>query len=222
MFVYLHGFASSPGSRKAQHFWEKFAQEGLGLEIPALDEGDFFHLTLTRQLDVVARTCRGKKPLVLIGSSMGGYLATLFAREHPVDALILMAPAVDFARRWEERLGPETLARWERENALPVYHYAHQREMPLSFALMQDARLHEPWPRVSAPTLVFHGRQDDVVPQARVERWVSLNPSARLVLFEEGHELSGCMEEMTEESLRFLAKIPSVAAAYPTLEKWLG
>ena len=74
--------------------------------------------TGTDQLRLVGEVCErpapegGADPLVLIGSSMGGYLAALYASRasqasqafgRPVAALVLMAPAVDFHRRWAER-----------------------------------------------------------------------------------------------------------------------
>ena len=49
-FVYLHGFASSPGSRKARFFEERFQELGIGLEIPDLAEGNFRNLTLSAQV----------------------------------------------------------------------------------------------------------------------------------------------------------------------------
>ncbi len=53
--VYLHGFASSPGSKKAGYFRERFAARGIELEIPDLAQGDFDRLTITRQLGSVSR-----------------------------------------------------------------------------------------------------------------------------------------------------------------------
>ncbi|MBV9404994.1 MAG: hypothetical protein JO211_06600, partial [Acidobacteriaceae bacterium] len=47
---YLHGFGSGPGSQKAQFFSEKLQRLGIRIEIPDLNEGDFPHLTVTRQL----------------------------------------------------------------------------------------------------------------------------------------------------------------------------
>jgi uncharacterized protein len=96
-FVYLHGFASSPNSRKARFFEERFNELGIGLEVPDLAEGNFRNLTLTAQLNVVSRLCSGQ-PASLIGSSMGGYLAALYAARHPeVERLVLLAPAFSFA-----------------------------------------------------------------------------------------------------------------------------
>src|SRR5579862_6515626 len=53
--IYLHGFASGPQSGKAQFFRRKFAGQGIAIEILRLDEGDFEHLTITRQLAVIQR-----------------------------------------------------------------------------------------------------------------------------------------------------------------------
>src|SRR5580704_9168472 len=101
-YVYLHGFASSPSSRKARFFQERFRELGIGLEIPELVEGDFRNLTLTAQLKVIDRVV-GDEAVSLIGSSMGGYLAALYAaRETTVQKLVLMAPAFSLASRWGE------------------------------------------------------------------------------------------------------------------------
>jgi len=79
---------------------------GIGLEIPDLAEGNFRNLTVTAQLNVIARLSR-HEPVSIIGSSMGGYLAALFAARHPgnVEKLALLAPAFSFASRWPETLG---------------------------------------------------------------------------------------------------------------------
>ncbi|MCS6812403.1 MAG: esterase, partial [Cyanobacteria bacterium] len=51
--IYLHGFASSPNSTKARYLADCFAQAGLPLTVPDLNQGDFSHLTLTRQIQQV-------------------------------------------------------------------------------------------------------------------------------------------------------------------------
>lgn len=81
-YVYLHGFASSSASSKAQYFKTRLAEHDIALEIPELDGGDFERVTLSGQLRVVERLVGGC-PVVLLGSSMGGYLAALYAARHP-------------------------------------------------------------------------------------------------------------------------------------------
>src|SRR5580658_10519039 len=104
-FVYVHGFASSPQSRKAMQFRAALAARDVPVDVPAMDRGDFEHLTISGQLEVLEDAIRGE-PVCLIGSSMGGYLASLYAAAHPEMArLVLLAPAFGFARRWDERIG---------------------------------------------------------------------------------------------------------------------
>jgi uncharacterized protein len=215
MFLYLHGFASGPGSAKAQYFRRRLDELGIPLQIPALDEGDFEHLSLSRQLRLIEGLTRGARPLVIIGSSLGGYLAALHAAAHPVSALVLLAPAFDFARRWRERLGEAALEAWRQTGACEVDHHATGQKERLSYELMADASRHAPYPTVSAPALVLHGRKDEVVPEASVAHWAAHTQSARMMLFDAGHELTECLAELFEEARRFLSAIPEVAAAYP-------
>jgi pimeloyl-ACP methyl ester carboxylesterase len=107
--IYLHGFASGPASRKARFFRDLLTPRGFDVEIPDLAEGRFAELTITGQLDVVARAC-GDGPVVLIGSSLGGYLAALYAaRRSEVKRVVLLAPAFSFATHWAETLGDERM-----------------------------------------------------------------------------------------------------------------
>lgn len=218
MPLYLHGFASGPSSSKALHFKARAQAVGLALAVPALDEGDFERLTLTGMLALVGRLAAAEEgPRVLFGSSLGGYVAALHASRQPVDALVLLAPAVDFARRLEERTPPAELARWRSEGKVEVDHFAHRRRMPIGHGLLADAVNHEPWPRVQAPTLVLHGRRDEVVPLEAVSRWTAAQPHARLVTFASGHELVDVMDAMFDEAAAFLAGIPAIRARWPGL-----
>ena len=50
MFIYLHGFSSGPGSTKAKYIRSQFAQIGIDLQVPDLNQDDFTHLTVSRQM----------------------------------------------------------------------------------------------------------------------------------------------------------------------------
>src|SRR5690242_18860196 len=103
--VYLHGFASGPNSSKARHFRDRLQRAGFTVAVPDLAGGDFEHLTISGQLRVLEQGA-GSGPVDLIGSSMGGYLAALYAARHSaVERVILLAPAFRFNARWRERLG---------------------------------------------------------------------------------------------------------------------
>src|SRR5262245_8888349 len=105
--IYLHGFASGPGSKKAQYFARRFAELGVQVTIPDLACGDFEHLTLSGQLQVIESSAAGNA-VILIGSSLGGYLAALYAARHPeTERIVMLAPGFGFARRWPSRLGED-------------------------------------------------------------------------------------------------------------------
>ena len=156
--LYLHGFCSSSKSRKGQVMADLFARIGVEVTLPDLDEGDFRNSTLTKQLALVESLVRALRPEMLIGSSLGGYQAALHSARKPdsVPALVLLAPAFDFANRLQKLLG-EDLDRWQREGSLPLYHYRYQREVPLRYRFIEDAMRYEAIPEVNVPTTVLHG-----------------------------------------------------------------
>ena len=190
--VYLHGFASSPLSKKARYFGQLLPS----LEVPDLAAGDFEHLTISGQLRVVEETCRGER-VSLIGSSMGGYLAALYAARHPeVERLVLMAPAFCFLHRWAES--------WEGKAFLPIYHYGEGRTCNLSRNLIDDGREYEDYPDFHQPALIFHGIHDDTVPAEYSKTFAAAHSNATLRLLDSDHELIDVLNVMGEEALRFL------------------
>ena len=202
--VYLHGFASGPTSKKAQFFRERFAQLGMGLEIPDLADGDFERLTITGQLRVIARASRAE-PVTLIGSSMGGYLAALFAARHPeVEKVVLMAPAFCFSKRWPQTLGEAAIEEWQRSGVLEVFHYSQGRSVELGYHLIEDGRQYEDFPEVRQPALIFQGKNDTVVPADLSVQFAGRHPQAQLHLMESGHELLNVLDDMWMETERFL------------------
>jgi uncharacterized protein len=202
--VYLHGFASSPQSGKAQFFRRQFAARGIELEIPELDQGNFTGLTITGQLAVVERTVAGR-PAILMGSSLGGYLAALFAASHPlIEKLILMAPAFRFPSRWRERYGEEEMARWKRLGAWPVFHYGHKAELPLGYQFVEDSLAYPDEPQFPQPALIFHGLRDPVVPVELSRACAARRPNVSLSLLDSGHELTDVLDEMWRQVCQFL------------------
>ena len=202
--MYLHGFASSPQSRKAQFFAAKLEGIGWQVSIPDLAEGSFEKLTVGRQLGLVEDLLQGE-PAVLIGSSLGGYVAALYAARHPeIERVVLLAPAFGFAGLWAEELGPKRLAEWRETGTIPVFHYGAGREMALGYEFLEDARRFEPYPDVQQPALICHGNADRVVPVEHSVTFAREHASARLVRFESGHELTDVMEDIWQETEKFL------------------
>jgi uncharacterized protein len=203
--VYLHGFASSPLSGKAQFFRRKFDARGVRMEIPLLDQGRFEELTVSGQLKVIERAV-GEQPAILMGSSLGGYLAALYAARHPsqIERLVLLAPAFQFPRRWRERYSEQEWEQWRREGSAPVFHYGDGRERRLGYQFVEDAAQYEDQPEFSQPALILHGVHDSVVPAGISSAYAARHSNVRLLLMESGHELTDVLEPMWAQICDFL------------------
>ena len=96
--IYLHGFASSPGSSKAARFAAELGRHGVGMSAPDFNQPAFETLTVTRMLQQTADAVVAAEgdPVALIGSSLGAFVALhAAARDGTVlDRLILLAPAL--------------------------------------------------------------------------------------------------------------------------------
>jgi hypothetical protein len=203
--VYLHGFASGPSSSKARYFRERLQAAGAQVDIPDLAAGDFEHLTISNQLAVIERAVSAG-PVSLMGSSMGGYLAALYAARHPeaVTRMVLLAPAFGFARRWPERLGAEQVEQWRSTGSMEVFHYGDGRARGLSYALLEDGARYEDYPDFGQPALIFHGAGDEVVPARYSEEFARTHSNAALEVLDSGHELLNVLDYMAPKVERFL------------------
>jgi uncharacterized protein len=207
--LYLHGFASSPASQKASFFKERLTPFGVAFDVPDLCEGNFERLTITGQLNVIGRavvTSTGNNErTILIGSSLGGYLAALFAARHDkIDSLILLAPAFRFAELWAAQLGPDGLTRWREHRTISVFHYGQGRELPVGYQLLEDAQRYEPFPSFQQPALLFHGTEDPVVPVQYSVDFALAHKNVRLVQLESHHELMDVLDEIWGDVKAFL------------------
>jgi pimeloyl-ACP methyl ester carboxylesterase len=206
--VYLHGFASSPQSGKARFFAGKFGELGVPFEAPALDEGNFEGLTISGQLGVVERAV-ADGPVVLMGSSMGGYLAALYAARsvHKVERLVLLAPAFQFPTRWRARYTDEELERWKTKGSIPFFHYGYKEERGLGYQIVDDALNFEDEPAFQQPALVMHGLRDEVVPAIVSKVFAEGHRNVTLRLFDSGHELTDVLEPMWAATAAFLGYV---------------
>jgi pimeloyl-ACP methyl ester carboxylesterase len=207
VILYLHGFASGPGSAKAVDLARRFAAGGERLEIADLTPGPdgFERSTPTSMLAIVGGLLApAPAPHALVGSSLGGWLSALTAARVPaVERLVLLAPAFNLVERWLGRLGPEQVAAWKRDG-LEVDHHATGTRRRIGHDFIQDAGRYPAYPVVTVPTLVIAGRQDETVPLADIERFVERTPSARLVVLDDGHGLERSYPRIFEEASAFL------------------
>jgi len=198
--LYLHGFASSPGSTKARYFGERLAAHHVALTTPDFNEPDFTTLTMSRMLEQLEREIAGVGGrAMLMGSSLGAALAILGAARlgTAVSALVLFAPAVMFARPGHSLLPPERIDEWKRRGALPFFHYAYGEERLLGYEFYTDSLRHDCFEvRFSQPTLIFQGLQDTIVDSRTVEQFAKQRTNVTLSLLEDDHQLLQSLPRM--------------------------
>lgn len=198
-YIYLHGFASSPRSTKAQDLRDRFQALGIELAIPDLNQPSFTALTLTRQLQQVSALLpTDATPVTLIGSSFGGLTAAWAAQQHPqIQRLVLLAPAFQFLEHWLPRLGAEQVQRWQAEQYLSVYHYGAGRSLPLNYNFIRDAAQYsEAQLQRSIPTLLLHGQADDVIPIPASRQFATSRPWVKLLELDSDHALTNVSHQI--------------------------
>jgi len=206
-FIYLHGFASSPGSKKAAEFKKRFDSASLSLTVPDLEAGDFQRLSLSRQIKVMD-ACMDLYPgerFGLIGSSMGGYLAALMAQmRQEVTAIYIMAPGFNFLKRWRDRIQAHLKGSNVIPDLIPVFHYRYNKDMLLSTDIFRDA---EKWDHLALdrnlPTRIVHGIHDDTVDITESRKFAESHPMCQLRELDSDHQLLSHIGWIVEDALNF-------------------
>jgi uncharacterized protein len=210
-FLYLHGFASSAGSTKGVAFARHFSERGvtidrLDLRLPSLE-----HLRISAGIAAARAAIGGERDrAVLIGSSLGGLTSARLATVDPrVCALVLLAPAFRAGERWQARLGDEAFGRWRDSGWLEVDDHATggRARVDFGFALDLQAADREGggWPDVRVPTLIVHGRRDEVVEIELSRAFAAGKRHVRLIEVDDGHELTASLPAILAAAEAFLA-----------------
>ena len=200
-YIYLHGFASSPKSNKAQYLRDRFTEVNLDLNVLDLNQGNFSCLTLSRQIQqTISAFPDSQTPITLIGSSFGGLTAAWVAQQQQVEKIILLAPAFGFPQSWYAKLKPEQIEQWRESDALPVYHYGEGKQVSLHYQFLQDA---DNYPlsglKRSLATLIIHGIHDDVVPIQVSRDYASQHSQVKLIELNSNHGLNDVKERIWQE-----------------------
>lgn len=210
-YIYLHGFASSPQSTKAQCFGQCWQNMGLVVEIPDLNGDDFSSLTLTRQIVQVSQLIeQSELPVTLLGSSFGGLTAAWLAEScFQVQRLVLLAPAFNFGPVWLSQLGEKTLIDWQKSGSLLVYHHGYRRSVPINYEFIEDLAKYPQEKLIrEIPTLIIHGSNDEVIPVENSRHYAINRPWVQLIELNSDHALTDVKARIWAEMQLFLGISP--------------
>jgi pimeloyl-ACP methyl ester carboxylesterase len=210
IWLYLHGFASSPSSTKARAFVAWGAARGLtidalDLRVPSFERLRFSAIKARVRAALDAAGDPARTRAVLIGSSLGGLTACRVAEEDPrVCAVLAMAPAFQLVPRWRARLGDVAWDAWRRDGWLEVDDHATKQKARVDFGFVEElVALERDLPDVRVPTLVVHGTGDDVVEIDRSREFAREQRHVRLVEVDDGHDLAASIPQILSEADAF-------------------
>lgn len=227
--VWLGGFRSDMTGAKAGSLDELGAETGAAVTRfdysgHGQSGGDFLDGTISRWLEetvAVFETTHG--PQVVVGSSMGGWIALLLARElgrrglrDRLRHVVLIAPAVDmteelmlkgFSKKQLKAL--EQAGRVDRPSAYSDEPY------PITAALIEDGRRHLLFGKgidVGAPVTILQGGKDTDVPREHAMRLVQhllVDPVTVTLIPDGDHRLSRPEDlELLKAAVRRALEVP--------------
>ena len=116
--IFIHGLDSSNQGTKSVFFREKYPD----MVIP------YFTGTLDERMKSLRSVLSQKTGIILVGSSFGGLMATIFAMENDeerVERMILLAPAINLVEFADYRAKTVSVPAW-------IYHGRYDEVIPLN------------------------------------------------------------------------------------------
>jgi putative redox protein len=181
--ILCHGMESNKESEKLVYLGRAMAQRGalvLRFDFRYVGEssGKFEDITYSGEVEdlkaahaLVQRRNPGKT--AILGSSMGGTVALLFAAQQPNLAALVTVAAPIHPERFPSRvLTPAQAKQWRARG------FTHHNGQRINLSLLHDLErlnVSEAVKKITCPVLILHGDSDEVVP------------------VEEAHELYGCL-----------------------------
>ncbi len=173
--LYFHGFASSPASAKITALRPLLEPHGIELNAPDLNVPSFEQLDFDAMVDLAVREANANPPRALAGSSLGALVALAAAHRGVHVPLVLIAPALGIAQRWQTRI-PDG-------DPVTVFHYARNGDATIHrdfFLQMGNLYVDDAPPPVRVTAIM--GRKDETVPFDTVdETWKKWEGSGALV-----------------------------------------
>ncbi len=175
--VFLHGLHSDMFGNKAESLKVWCKERGVGfarLEYSGHGSsgGEFVDFTISKAIDAAQHLLNNiiKQPVVLVGSSTGGWLTLLLAKACPkqVKGIVSIANACDFTETWWKSLTKPKQQKWQQSGVLVEEKYEDE-VWEIGYELINDGRKHLLFDngklaKVTCPIRLLHGLKDEAVP----------------------------------------------------------
>lgn len=201
-YVYLHGFTSDRTGQKSDALLTHARQRRRGFARfdfrgHGQSSGDVGVVTVSELIEDAAAVLHHVGPAILVGSSLGGMVASWTAAFNPdlVKGLVLLSPAFGYLSRMANHPVHEEM----------VLVTSTQKEVRLHNRVLDDAARFDEAnlpQRLTMPVLLVHGERDSTVPPAVSRRCFERIPHERKTLWiipGEDHQLDTPIVEVFEK-----------------------
>jgi len=175
--IFLHGLMSSMQSTKALYLIDYCKKYNYNFTVfdnfgCGLASGQFTDQTISSWLEGVGLVLDElvDKEAIIVGSSMGGWLALLAALRFPdkIKGLVCLAPASDFTEDIWQNISTEDQQKMKKEGILEIAGKNCEHKYPISYKLIEDAKKHLLLTKnkidINIPVHLIHGMLDEDVP----------------------------------------------------------
>jgi pimeloyl-ACP methyl ester carboxylesterase len=208
--LWAHGLEGSPSGSKPTYLAEELGWDVLAPEMNA------YGWTIAEQTravgDAIARDAivGGPDLDVLMGSSYGALAlanaaAVVEGNGSNTPRLVLLAPAFGLAENFRATVGEAGCREWEERGSRPYFHHGFDREVEFGWDFMQAADSMS-WPEMPHPTIIIHGKSDEIVPIENSRRIAEEFDDVELIEVEDGHRMQESLHYMALAVERVLAR----------------
>jgi pimeloyl-ACP methyl ester carboxylesterase len=194
--LYAHGLGGSPGSAKAVLIEQHFSKLGIKVFSPSFAVPSLEKLSplAARELFAAELAIESRHPMAVVASSFGAFIALHALHRVPQEfwprAVVLLAPVTH--PWWGDRalLTPHVEAQWRAQGSLGIMDLARQCEVQVHYRFVEELHaLGACSQQIGVPTLLVHGRSDEVVSVEQSRMYAAQHPEVALVTVDDDHAL---------------------------------
>ncbi len=213
--VFLHGLLSDAEGDKSMTLWNEAIRLGrswvrFDMRAHGKSDGTFDEFAISRALEDVRLVFQlfPNRPKILIGSSMGGWVAAQLATENKLNiaGTVLIAPAFSFMMQLFHSVSPEQRQQWTDQGSWTFEGDGLEDDFALSYEAVVDSKQYHLLGRAvdfRCPVRILHGKLDDVVPASQSVEFLNRMPAHTDVELEilpnADHRLTGHIEDIVNK-----------------------